>query len=101
MQQTLNIIKSSFESWYNKTFSANISVAINYSDIQTLAIKAFHTVNIDVVILSTVGGKPSVVPIITLKENYNHGEITEEEMQIKMSEKLLIEIYNYCINNTK
>ena len=45
--EMLELIKDSFERWYNKHCAEKpVSVVINYSDIQTLSIKAFHTVTV-------------------------------------------------------
>ena len=50
--QVINLIKESFESWYNKVYSTNVSIVINYNDVQTLAIKAYHTIIMEVQALS-------------------------------------------------
>ena len=94
---TLQIIKDSFERWYNKNVSKSnpVAVIINYKDTQTLAIKAYHTAVLE---MQTIGIKSDMAvttPLITLKENYNHGVITEEEAKESLLEKLLEKLYSY------
>ena len=94
-QQVINFIKESFESWYNKVYSTNASIVINYSDVQTLAIKAYHTITMDVQALSIVNGSSKATQLITLKENYNHGITTEDEAKLGLTKKMLMEMYSY------
>lgn len=94
-QQVINLIKDSFESWYNRVYSTNASIVINYSDVQTLAIKAYHTITMDVQALNIVNGSSQAIPLITLKENYNHGVTTEDEAKIGLTKKMLMEMYSY------
>lgn len=94
-QQVINLIKDSFESWYNRVYSKRASIIINYSDVQTLSIKAFHTITMEVQALSIVNGSSKATPIIALTENYNHGEITEEEAKLGLTQKVLMEMFSY------
>lgn len=96
-QETINLIKESFEVWYNKTFSKDspVSIVINYSDVQTLAIKAFHTVTMEVQALGINNNLSYATSLIKLQENYNHGITSEEEAKLGLTKKLLIELYNY------
>lgn len=95
--ETLNIIKDSFESWYNKNISKEnpVSIAINYSDVQTLRIKAYHTVTMEVAVIEVNNGKASTSTIISLTENYNHGVTSEIEAKEGMTKKLLMAMYSY------
>lgn len=96
-QDLLNLIKDSFEIWYNRNVSKDnpITIVINYNDLQTLSIKAFHTVNMEV---SAVGIKDNlsyVIPLISIKENYNHGITTEQEAKEHLTGRLLQELYGF------
>ena len=96
MCTTLNLIKESFESWYNERQPGNpISVVANYSDTQPYSIKAFHQVCLEMQIEGIETVKSYIQPVFTLKENYNHGETTEEEAKSRMLKKLLMELYGY------
>lgn len=94
---SLNIIRDSFESWYNMTFQKDspISAVINYSDEQRLSIKAIHTARIELCIIGIKDNLSYVVPIASIQENYNHGLMSGDEMKEKMVSKLLSELYNY------
>ena len=94
-QQFINLIKESFESWYNKVYSTNASIVINYSDVQTLAIKAYHTITMDVQAISIINGSSEATPLIILKENYNHGVTSESEAKLGLTKKMLMEMYSY------
>lgn len=93
--ETLNLIKESFETWYNKNVNAKVSIVINYSDTQQLAIKAFHTITLEVSAVGIKNNLSYTKPLITLQENYNHGILTEEEAKLGLIEKLLIQLYSY------
>lgn len=96
-QETINLIKESFEVWYNKTFSKDspASIVINYSDVQTLAIKAFHTITMEVQALGIKDNLSYATSLVKLQENYNHGTTSEEEAKTDLTKKLLMELYNY------
>jgi hypothetical protein len=94
-QQVINLIKESFELWYNKVYSTKVSIVINYSDVQTLAIKAYHTITMDVQALSIINGSSQVTPLINLTENYNHGVTTEDEAKLGLTKKMLMEMFSY------
>lgn len=96
-QQVINLIKESFESWYNKVYPSDfpVSIVINYSDRQTLSIKAYHTVSVEVSTLTIKDGAPVVTSLIKLEENYNHGLITEEEAKLDLTKKVLEEMFSY------
>ena len=65
-QEVINLIKDSFESWYNKVYSKNASIVINYNDVQTLAIKAYHTITMDVQAINIVNGQSENLKKITI-----------------------------------
>ena len=94
-QQVINLIKESFESWYNKVYSTKVSIVINYSDVQTLAIKAYHTITMDVQALSIINGSSKAISLINLTENYNHGVTTEDEAKLGLTKKMLMEMFSY------
>ena len=95
--ETINLIKDSFETWYNSKLPANekASIVINYSDIQTLSIKAYHTISMEVQAISIQEGKPSVIPLLKLQENYNHGVTSEQEAKDGLTKKMLIQMFDY------
>lgn len=93
----IQIIRESFESWYNKAYAQEkpVTIAINYSDVQTLAIRAYHTITMEVAALSSVEGLTVVTPIMTLRENYNHGVTTEQEAKDGLTKKMLMSMYGF------
>ena len=93
-QQIINLIKDSFETWYSKVFT-KASIVINYSDIQTLSIKAYHTITMEVQAISVVDGQVKNTPLIKLTENYNHGVTTEEEAKLGLTKKMLMQMFSY------
>ena len=97
METAINIIKESFETWYNKNISkdSHASIVINYSDTQTLAIKAFHTITMEVKAIGIRNDLSYAVPIAFLKENYNHGTTTEQEAKDGLTKKLLVNLYGF------
>jgi hypothetical protein len=94
-QQLLNFIKESFESWYNQVYASSASIVINYSDVQTLSIKAYHTITIEVQAVSIKDGKSNTESLIRLEENYNHGVFTEDEAKLELIKKMLMEMFSY------
>jgi len=92
-----DIIKESFEKWYNTTVSKDhpASFAINYSDQQTLTLKAYHRVCVEMVVIELVDGVSQMTPLFKIEENYNHGVMSEEEAKSNMMKKLLMEIYEH------
>ena len=93
-QQVINLIKDSFEDWYNRVFT-KASIVINYSDVQTLSIKAYHTITMEVQAISIINNVPKSVQLIKLEENYNHGTTTEEEAKLGLMKKMLMEMFSY------
>jgi hypothetical protein len=95
--ETINIIKNSFETWYNKNYAkdSQVSIVINYKDVQALSIKAFHTISFEVVALGIRDNLSYTQPLITLQENYNHGITSEQEAKDSLTEKLLMKMYGY------
>ena len=91
---TIDIIKESFETWYNKNHEDS-SIIINYSDTQTMSIKAIHTACIEMIAVGVDGELATVTNILKLKENYNHGVTSEQEAKDMMATKLLIGLYDY------
>ena len=96
-QQVINLIKDSFEDWYNKVFT-KASIVINYNDVQTLSIKAYHTITMEVQAVSIVNGQAKNKSLISLTENYNHGVTTEEEAKLGITKKMLMEMYSYQVS---
>lgn len=95
---TIGIIRDSFESWYNSKLQANekpVSIVINYSDMQTLAIKAYHTVKMEVQAIGIAEGKSFIIPLFELQENYNHGVTSEQEAKDNLTKKLLVRMFDY------
>ena len=93
-QQFINFIKNSFEDWYNKVFT-KASIVINYRDTQTLSIKAYHTITMEVQAISIVDGQAKNKRLISLTENYNHGVTTEDEAKLGLTKKMLMEMFSY------
>ena len=94
-QQVLNLIKESFELWYNRKNATKASVVINYNDTQSLPIKAFHTITMDVQAVSIVNGQAQTESLIALKENYNHGLLTEDEAKLGLVRKMLVKMFDF------
>ena len=94
---TIDIIKDSFETWYNSKLPANekVSVVINYSDTQTLSIKAYHTVKMEVQAIGIKDGKSFLTPLLELQENYNHGVTSELEARDSLTKKMLVQMLDY------
>ena len=94
--EMLELIKDSFERWYNKHCAEKpVSVVINYSDTQTLAIKAFHTVTVEVKAIGIRDNLSWASTLFTYKENYNHGITTEDEAKKSAIQGILGVIYDY------
>lgn len=95
--ETLTQIKNSFETWYNATHpkKSHVSIVINYSDMQTLLIKAYHTIKMEVAAIMIEDNKPVSTSLITIQENYNHGILSEQEAKDHLTERLLVEMYGY------
>ena len=98
-QGTINLIKDSFEIWYNKTFAKEspVSVVINYSDKQMLSIKAFHTITIELSTIGIKGGMSYTRKLISIQENYNHGITSEEEAKEGLIKRMLTTMYGFKI----
>lgn len=93
-QQIINLIKESFEDWYSKVFT-KASIVINYSDMQKLSIKAYHTIRMEVQAVSIVDGQACSKSLICLEENYNHGITSETEAKLGLTKKMLMEMFSY------
>lgn len=93
-QQIINFIKESFEAWYNNVFT-KASIVINYSDVQKLSIKAYHTITVEVQAISISDNQVQNCCLIKLQENYNHGVTTEEEAKLGLMKKMLIQMFSY------
>lgn len=93
----IQLIRESFEAWYNRDVSPDfpVSIAINYSDEQTLAIKAIHTSRMQVTALGIRDGMSYTRTLIALQENYNHGTTSSSEAKMNIVRKLLVELYSY------
>lgn len=97
MEETLNIIKDSFELWYNRNVTPDnpVSIVINYSDVQKLHLKAFHTVTIDMQAIGTLNDLATITKLMTISENYNHGTTSEQEAKDNLTKKFLEQLYSF------
>lgn len=97
MEETLNIIKDSFELWYNRNVTQDnpVSIVINYSDVQKLHLKAFHTVTIDMQAIGTLNDLATITKLMTISENYNHGTTSEQEAKDNLTKKFLEQLYSF------
>lgn len=97
MSNTINTIAKGFENWINKDSKNKVSVFIDYRDEQTLAIKAYHKVHADLVIIGIHKLLSFNRVLVSVEDTYNHGVTTEEEAKEKLMEKLLEEMFScYC-----
>lgn len=94
----LELIKNSFEKWYNSKFpkEERKSIVINYSDEQTLLIKAYHKVTIKMVAVGIKNGLSYTVTLLETSENYNHGVTSEEEAKQYITQRFLTDVFEYC-----
>ena len=97
----LELIKNSFEKWYNSKLpkEERKSIVINYSDEQTLLIKAYHKVTIKMVAIGIKNGLSYTVTLLETSENYNHGVASEEEAKQNITQRFLTEVFEYCSKN--
>lgn len=97
----LELIKNSFEKWYNSKFpkEERKSIVINYSDEQTLLIKAYHKVTIKMVAVGIKNGLSYTVTLLETSENYNHGVTSEEEAKQYITQRFLTDVFEYCSKN--
>ena len=97
IQETINIIRESFETWYNRTYPSEspVSIVINYSDVQTLSIKAIHKITMEVSAVGIRDRLSYVSSVMRLEESYNHGITTEEEAKEGLTKKLMMSLYGY------
>ena len=93
---TLATIKESFEQWYNSTTNEKISIITNFSDEQTLSIKAYHKVTVSMVAVGIKDNMSYVIPILEVSENYNHGVTSEEDARDSVVMKFLAKAFAYC-----
>lgn len=95
--EIINLIKESFEQWYNRNFSPDspVSIVINYSDVQRLSIKCIHTITMEVKALGIRNGASYATPVLCLQENYNHGVTSEQEAKDGLTKKLLMKLYSF------
>lgn len=91
----LNLIKESFEKWYNIHIGKG-SIVISYKDEQSLKIKAYHTVTIDMAVIGIKNSLSYTNSLMTITENYNHGVTTEEEAKYDLTKRFLVELFEYC-----
>jgi hypothetical protein len=63
--------------------------------VQTLSIKAYHTITMEVQTISIIDGQAQNKALISLTENYNHGVTTEEEAKLGLTKKMLEEMFSY------
>ena len=93
---TIDIIRISFERWYNEHIAdVKTTIAISYSDTQTLPIKAYHTSSAKVDAITIKDGKSNVRQLLEVSENYNHGVTSEEDAKSQTLALLLEQMYNY------
>lgn len=97
-QKIIGIIRESFEQWYNIVYGSDISIIIDYKDVQTLSMKAYHTVTMEVSAIGIEDGKSYTRSLIRLQENYNHGTTTEEDAKLGLTRKILMEMYSYQVS---
>lgn len=94
--ETLNIIKESFEKWYNQNVATSREeIVINYSDTQNFAIKAIHTINLEMCAIGINNGMSYTKLLLKIQENYNHCEMGEETAKEEMMKKMLEEMYGW------
>lgn len=93
----LALVGKSFEFWYNRNVAKDspVSIVVNYSDMQTLTLKAYHRVCMELDAVSIKDGQSHVQPSVRLEENYNHGITSEDEAKQSMTGKLLVQLYSY------
>lgn len=99
----LELIKNSFEKWYNTTQpkDKNVSIAINYSDEQTLVIKAYHKVTITMMAIGIRDNLSYTLPLLSVTQNYNHGVTSEEEAKETITTHFLSKLFLYCAGKGK
>jgi hypothetical protein len=96
ISENVSLLKEGFEQWLNKRYKNKVSVVINYSDEQTLSIKAYHTVRAEVVLVGISNGFSYTNQLIKVSENYNHGVTSEEEAKHNLLTKLTARMFEYC-----
>ena len=87
-QEMLNLIKDSFEVWYNERFvkdESPMAIVINYNDVQTMEVQA----------VGIRDNSSFTLPLLKLQENYNHGVTSEDEAKIGLTKKMLVEMFRY------
>lgn len=95
-KEPLTLIRESFEKWYNSMRpDSKVTIAVNYSDVQRLSIKAIHTTSIEMVAIGIKDNMAFTKSIVRITENYNHGVTSEEEAKDSLISKLLEKLYNY------
>ena len=92
----LEIIKNSFEHWYNTTHDEKVSIVANYSDEQTLLIKAYHKVTITMMAIGIRNSLSYTLPLLEVSEYYNHGVTTEEAAKEHVLMLFLSSVLEYC-----
>lgn len=100
-ESSLELIKRSFEEWYNSIQPDKMSIVTNYKDEQTLVVKAYHKATISMVAVGIKNGSAQVIPLFEISENYNHGITSEEETRTNLTQTLLVKILNFCSGKGK
>lgn len=98
---TLELIRQGFETWYNSQLPKNsnkVSIITNYSDEQSLALKAYHKITIKMAAVRIKDGMSYTITLIELTENYNHGLMTEQEAEEELTKKFIQKLFDYCKN---
>ena len=90
------MLKHGFEQWYNRGRNERVSVVINYSDEQTLLIKAYHRVRAVLNIIGISNNLSYSKCLLDLSENYNHGVMNEDEAKEMMGRKMLVAMMDYA-----
>lgn len=85
----LNIIREAYEDFYNSTRKEKVTIAINYSDEQTLRIKAIHKITILMSAIQIKDKLSYTIPLFKLEHGYNHGITSEEEAQREACKEFL------------
>lgn len=98
ISENVSLLKNGFEQWLNsKSHTKNkVSVVINYSDEQTLSIKAYHTIKAEVVVVGISNGFSYTSQLIKVQANYNHGTTSEEDAKCTLLTQLATKMFEYC-----
>lgn len=93
----LELIKKSFERWYNAQtpYSEKVSVLISYRDEQNLVMKAYHRVTADLSLIYIKNRMSYTSCLCSVTDTYNHGVTSEQDAKDALMSKLLEELLHY------